>query len=434
MTTLVIGSVLVYSFFLPQQAPKQITLAVLPFTENSQFTPRSIGFSMVLRDSIALSRDVAVIDSISTYAVMWNPEKASEMANILAITHFVDGELHRSADTLSSVDFRVVNVSQPNWKEVHVSALENLSTLDLPIQSARDDITQQVRTALYDNSFMRTESSNHSAETFGAFVLELGSWMLKYRDDESISELHERFRLKSHSLFTKIGIASDPSRFAWDSMAKFLSDHDLAAYADTLWHLAGEYPNGLAVDVLAQMAYDLGKFEVAEKLWLRVARVQPQSANVALNIANVRRVLGNQEGVDQALRIAMLRDELGLVNAYEISELDSDDNDSSLSMNEWQDLFTLDEDGSAAVGGDMLMESLIRQDGLETHRAATLQPTRLWLKPPKFLANDDIRWRKARDYLKLNFDSANTVVPSGVLSQAQQASDVDQLMAPMRPD
>ena len=433
MTTLVIGSVVIYSFYLPQTAPKQITLAVLPFTENEEFTPLSVGFSTVLRDSIALSRDVVVVDSVSTYAVMWDREKASEAANILAITHFVDGELHRSGDELQRIDFRVINVSQPNWKEVHISHLALQNEMSHPLQDARDELTRQVRTALYDNSFLRTESNSYEPLRYRAFCEELGDWFLEFKDDNRLSELHEQYRLKSRALYEKHAIASEPSQLVWDAIKKFQSDQNLPGYSETLWQVSGDFPNGPAVNALAYLAYDLGKFDLAEALWLRVARAQPQSSIAALNIANARKLLGDDEGVEQAIRIAKLRDDLGLVGTYKLDNDNPNELESSLTPDELRDLFTFKPLAQHAQGGDLLIETLIAQDALGA-ASTTIDTARLWREPPMFIEKNDARWLHAKEYLERFYPTANVTDIDGVLSRADNELAIEQLFAPRRPD
>ena len=44
--------------------------------------------------------------------------------------------------------------------------------------------------------------------------------------------------------------------------------------------------------------------------------LQPQSAFAALNVAHVRRLLGDLDGTEQAFRIAALRDDLGIVDYF----------------------------------------------------------------------------------------------------------------------
>ena len=105
-------------------------------------------------------------------------------------------------------------------------------------------------------------------------------------------------------LFEATGIATQPSRELWEATALFNATQDTGVYSETIWNLADEYPNSLAVDVLGALAHDLQKLSLVESAWLRVARLQPQSAFAALNIAHVRRLLGDVEGTEQAFRIA----------------------------------------------------------------------------------------------------------------------------------
>ena len=435
MATVVLGSVLIYSFFLPQTAPKQITLAVMPFPENGEFTPLSVGFSAALRDSIALSRDVAVVDTVSTNSVMWDPEKASGMSHILAITHFVDGELHTIDGELDQVDFRVVNVSHPNWKEVrNVQDVEFDESATL--QTLRDNLTIQVREALYDNSFLRTESDQHTEAEYRKYLLALGYWLLRFKDSELFSSLHEAYHAKTKDLYEETGIATQPSRELWEAIASFETTQDTAEYGEAIWYLAGEYPNSLAVETLASLAYDVQKLEVAESAWLRIARLQPQSALAALKVAHVRRLLGDSEGTEQAFRIAEIRDDLGIVDYFKVLD-EFLTNEVQNYIVESIDSTVINELRDASDGlllGEFLIGDAIHTGTLSSQSPSDIKTTNLWRAPPMWLNRDDPRWVESRDYLAQNFPTAAARVSTNVLQNADSMESVTELFAPRRPD
>ena len=439
MTALVLGSILIYSFYLPQTAPKQITFAVLPFTEDGEYTPLSVGFSAVLRDSIALSRDVVVVDSVSTNAVSWDPQKASSLASILGITHFVDGNLNTSRGNLARVDFRVVNVSQPNWKEV-TSRTESIPEAGThALQDVRDALTVQIRESLYDNSFMRTEPSRYDATDFRNYIDELGGWHLSFKGATFLGALHKPYVAKVSRLFDATSITTHPSRELSEEIDEFLDSKDVHQYGESLWLLAGEYPNSLAVEMLAQFAFDLRKFRVAEKLWLRVARIQPHAAYPALEIANVRRLLDDLEGTEQAFQIAKLRDEIGIAATFYAINTQFHESPASLTSPrtftvadvrkftpQWQSDDPFDTD-------DALIEAMIYADSFDAPPAG-YRTSRLWRMPPKFMSEQDPRWLNAGTWLKQNFASASVAVDEEVLAQATSGEAVDQLFAPRRSD
>ncbi len=433
MATVVLGSVLIYSFFLPQAAPKQITLAILPFPDNGEFTPLSVGFSTVLRDSIALSRDVAVVDTVSTNAVMWDPEKSSGMSHILAITHFVDGELNSDEGRLENVSFRVVNVSHPNWKEVL-----NVSGVDLSDsntwQDLRDSVTLQVRGALYDNSTLRTDDFRYPPEIYQAYLVSLGDWLLKHKDSELFSSLHEAYQAKAKDLFEATGVATQPSRELWEAMALFKTTQDTGVYSEAIWNLADEYPNSLAVDVLGALAHDLQKLSLAESAWLRVARLQPQSAFAALNIAHVRRLLGDVEGTEQAFRIAKLRDDLGIVGYFEMLDEQWGDPNRETSTPQLDPtvIETLTQASGGLLRGDFLIAASIHSETLRDHSISAIQTTKLWRSPPLWLREDDLRWTANRDFLAQHFTSASAVISEQLLLNAESEDAIAQLFAPRR--
>lgn len=435
MATVVLGSVLIYSFFLPQAAPKQITLAVLPFPEDGEFTPLSVGFTAALRDSIALSRDVAVVDTLSTNAVMWDPEKSSGMSHILAITHFVDGELHGSDGNLERVDFRVVNVSHPNWKEVL-----NVSGVDFSEsetwQDLRDSVTLQVRGALYDNSALRTDEFRYAPETYEAYLVSLGDWLLQHKDSALFSSLHETYQAKTKDLFEMTGIATQPSRELWEAVALFKATQDTGVYSETIWNLAGEYPNSLAVGVLGALAHDLQKLKLAESAWLRVARLQPQSAFAALNIAHVRRLLGDSEGTGQAFRIATLRDDLGIVDYFEMldEQFHEPNRTSSTRRLNPTKVEALTQASGGFLRGDFLIAASIHTETLRDHSTTAIQTAKLWRSPPLWLREDEPRWTGSRDFLAQHFPTASAAITIQLLPNAESTEAVTQLFAPRRPE
>lgn len=435
MAAVVLGSVLIYSFFLPQAAPKQITLAVLPFPENGEFTSLSVGFAAALRDSIALSRDVAVVDTVSTNAVMWNPEKSSGMSHILAITHFVDGELHSVDGELERIDFRVVNVSHPNWKEVlNVEDIEFDGTETL--QRQRDNVTLQVRGALYDNSVLRTEPTQYSTDSYRNYLISLGSWLIDKKDSDLFSSLHEAYQAKSKDLFKESGIATHPSQKLWEALAVFEETQDTAVFSETIWHLAGEYPNSLAIGALGSLAYDLQKLRLAESVWLRVARLQPQSAFAALNVAHVRRLLGDSEGTDQAFRIATLRDDLGIVDYFKVLDehVANDVQNYVVENIDSAVIQNLHESSGGLLRGEFLIGASIHAGTLSSLPPSEIQIANLWRAPPLWLRENDPRWIESRNYLAQNFSIPSASVSATELLNADSTDAAEQLFAPRRPE
>ena len=435
MAALVLGSILIYSFYLPQAAPKQITLAVFPFPENGEFTPLSVGFSAVLRDSIALSRDVAVVDTVSTNAVMWDPDKSTGMSHVLAITHFVDGELHSVEGELSRVDFRVINVSQPNWKEaLNVKNVE-LNDSD-PLQALRDNLTLRVRGALYDNSVLRTETVRYAPKTYREYVVSIGSWLLRNKNSRLFSSLHEAYQSMTEDLYRSTGVATQPSRELWDAIALFEASQRALDFSETVWTLAGEYPNSVAVNALGSLAFDLGKLPLAESAWLRVARLQPQSGFVALDIAHVRRLLGDDEGTDQAFRIATLRDDLGIVDYFKMLDRRWRDSDqtSCLPSLEPTLIDSMTESSDGMLRGDFLIAASIHAGKLRNYAASEIQTAKLWRTPPIWLRKDDPKWTASRDYLGQHFPTASATISTELLPNADSKDAVTQLFAPRRPD
>lgn len=433
MASLVLGSVLVYSVFLPQTAPKQITLAVMPFTEKDEFTPLSVGLTVAIRDSIALSRDIAVVDAISTNAVIWDDEKRGGMSHILALTHFVDGQLQRVDDEVTSIDIRVINVTQPNWKEVVVTSISVATDSTTPLQDLRDEVTLKVRTSLYDNSLLRTEETTHTPDEYLAYMVQLGNWLLQFKETNALSNLHGAFHTKLREIFKRTGIATGPNQQLWTAIDEFKRSINLRQYVDRVWQLAGEYPNSLAVASLALMAYDLDELKLAEHAALRVARVQPQSAEIALYVGFFRHSLGDQEGVEKAFRIAELRDDRDVVPYF--AELAQNmDSSTYVSAEKHEGLQNLATHHLGRIVDDFILTTRIHLGDLETIEPSDLSTDRFWTAPPIWMSQSDSRWQRARVYLKRNFDFVLDEAPSGLLSEATTDEAMQALFAPRRPD
>ena len=435
MGALVLGSVLIYSLYLPQAAPKQITLAVMPFAENGEFTPLSVGFSTTLRDAISLSRDVAVVDAVSTYAVMWDSAKATGMSHILALTHFVDGELRTVDGELQQLDYRVVNVSQPNWKEVLNGTITEFDD-ERTLQHLRDATTVRVRESIYDNSYMRTESQQYDTAIYREYLHELGAWFLEYKDATLLSSMHEVFDAKAEQLYRATGVASDPNRALWESVAQFEMDRNVRDYRDSLWQIAGEYPNGLAALSLGALALDLGHLRLAEHMWLRVARIRPQSAFAALNIAHVRRLLDDAEGTEQAFRIAELRDDLNVVGYF--LELDrlavNGDTTSTMPKLSGAGLDELQEVSSKSIQGDFQLSALMHLGRLHEFDPSIVATNRLWRTPPLWLSPEDERWITAQSFLSANFPSVSVPLAEDLLLDEPSVEEISAVFMPRRLD
>lgn len=435
MAVVVLGSVLVYSVYLPQTAPKQITLAVLPFSSDDEFVPLSVGFSAVLRDSIALSRDVAVVDTISTNLVMFDEAKASGMSHILALTHFVDGEVRWHENGTVHVDYRLVNVSQPNWKEVATGSLTSEADVERPWQDVRDTLTKTVRSALYDNSLMRFEPNQAPAQAYRDYLAQVGSYLLATRAQKPHPLMHDEFDTYVKELFKDASIATEPKRALWHAEAQFLDSLNVDDFASRLWTLAGEYPNSLAVRALAQLAFDLEHKALAEHAWLRFARIYPQSANVALNIANVRRLNDDFDGVEKAFRIAALRSLGDEVDYFKATYDRMSTSGPTVQLTAYpvtSALLNLQDD--RGNDSEILAELRMHDGSFGVNRGLPNDAIRLWRQPPKFMASDDPRWSQARVTLHRRSPVASARLRADPLAIATEEGALEALFAPRRPE
>ena len=445
MTVLVIGSVIGYSVILPQQAPKQITLAVLPFKEKDERTVRALGFTAVLRDALALSRDVVVVDMMSTYSVAKDERSPGELVSMLALTHFVDGRFEITDDGAIEADYRVINVTQPNWKEVKKASIQVAPDSERPWQFLRDELTREIRESLYDNNSMRVESNSYGNDDFekhlevvGSFVARLNpkdktdSWIVKYSD----------FRVER---MQTTAIRSDLSSQLASIQEALRNSGDFERYSQSLWQITGDYPNSEALLGLADVAYQLGHFRSAELLWLRVARLRPQSAQVALKIANARWRLGRIDEAKKALSIAftrsndsklvgfysdafheLIRGQVGKDESHEEEPISRKD---SLSDAEIDTIF------EEISGIDDAFEFLIHVDGLGAAVFLGVIPKMVWEQPPMFMRASDPRWLKAKELFdEIRNHESIAELQRDSLPQLADPATVMELFTPRRPD
>lgn len=439
MTVLVIGSVIGYSVILPQRAPKQITLAVLPFYENDSATSLSLGFSSALRDSLALSRDVVVVDTISSMSVVWDERTSNEIVSMLALTHVVNGELSSSENNGTNVHYRVLNVSQPTWKEVisRDSTLNDNS--DRPWQELRDEMTVDIRQSLYDNNSMMTESRLHQTDLYVEHLQRLGVH-LKALEHAWRGELWiDRFQEHYERYLSTTEMSSDVYFVAQKVREQLRQSGDLAAYGEALWLLVDDHPNSFALELLAELAYEVQSFAAAERLWLRVARMKPQSTYVALRIADARRRQSDYEGVQKALRIAGLRsNESAIVDYYrsvfdhasgqnvELAEVDT-----KSAHRTWTHFI-----GKLGISrvSDLALDLAIHLRAEETPSDIPSLRGRLWLEPPPFMDKGDQRWNIFKQHIDIDMRYEDLSKGYDILPALQSEEALLGLFTPRRPD
>lgn len=434
MAVLVVGSVVVYSFFLPQTAPKQITLAVVPFTESDEFTPLAVGFTAALRDSIAMSRDVAVVDNVSSMATAWNKDLVGELTGLLATTHLVDGSLTVGEDgQVTAVQYRVINVTHPNWKEVRNESYEVLQGATTPLQSARDHLTTRIRGSLYDNSHMRVESKQYSRDAFLTWLSVLGESLFRNSQSMSIDEQVYQHELEKRAQYDSTGLAGAMDRELFEILEDFESEQAVANLKHQLWLHLGKYPNSSSSDVLGQLFADFGNFEVAERLWLRLARIRAQSSEIAIRIADLRWRMGQTSESQQAMKIAQIRAQgSDYMRCYQgiFSNLEPVDSTQSgalgTSIGEYCDFQLAELMIDPRSSRDLQMHLLGK---INQTNSSSVLGSYIGL-PPKFMPTQDPRWQ----ILKANLLAEGYSEASAMEFTQNTTEDVEQLLAPQRPD
>ena len=460
MSALVVGTVVAYFVFLPSVAPKVIVLSVFPFTTNEGVPDYfSQGFPTDLRNGLALSRDVLVIDFQSSSQPTRIKDDLGIFLKEMDSTHFVDGHVQLNDRGELLVTPRLVNVSQPMWKGIwkqeYVTNLENLQLL-------RNELVQTIRSELYDYSSLRVPAVEGNSASYVAYLSALqatlnGDQILALRELQSsisrhdnsasrvlLSKLDSTLRKGTH-LIRGVELNGDnPDARALDIRAQIgesgLRDEDLS---ELEW-LANNFPNSVAVRLLADIYVSLGWFTEAELLLSRWARLHPKSVDPAIEIAVLRFRKGDVAGVEEALSISDARLPGNETTKYWRNFLDLSTG-RELASNSAASLYRI----QMAMRGDLEMRNTViesisnssdcdRQIEVllflaEYERAldALTCAVEFWTKPPPFWREDDRRWqayiqdrRFVRHVRRLGFDE--------ILESGRKPVSVQDMFKPRR--
>ena len=325
MTLLVVGTIVVYFLILPRAIPKQIIVAVLPFDGPEQL-PKHLthAFPKHLTELVALSRELTVIDFDESREALELGERFRGFTEELGATHIVDGEFVEDAEEPGNfvLTVRVVNVTQLAWKlrwdEQYRYPEESLAEI-------RDQAAAGVLKGLYDNSVGEIPTASNSAENFEGYLEAL--WLADSGNrPQAQQQLVGLPQIESnpyalHLLSTllpddaekyvELALSADPNHYPTlieRAKQSYRSDGDLPQYLQTITALAGKYPNSEAVKEMADLYHALGWYDEEEQLLFRWVKMRPRSGEAALAMAFSRFRRGDDQQVQEALRIAYLRD------------------------------------------------------------------------------------------------------------------------------
>ena len=320
MALVVVGTVVTYFVFLPKSAPKQITLAVLPFS-GSASVPEWLKYGLAadIRNELALSRDVKVIDFQSSVDAFNEGYDFESITDELGASHFVDGNFTELKSDLSgTLSVRLVNATHAAWKEVWISAI---SVKAGEWEQLRESVARTVRDELYDLNTPRKLGLVNDANSYRTYLRALHAF--HHRADERalaiLNEIPESGMapymelLKHHLSVHQDGYfyemremfeATEAQYRLAELNATLRASQDLKEYKEQLEYLVAEYPNSTAVSTLADFYLYAGWLSQSKELLVRWAQLRPQSFNVGVRLAHIDFIRNYIPGAMQALEIA----------------------------------------------------------------------------------------------------------------------------------
>ena len=324
MGALVLVTVVGYFLWLPNFAPKLITLAVLPFDGNEDAPEYLLHeFPRFVSVRLAESRDLNVIDFQTSIKSFEDTGGNVQNAAIeVGATHILDGDFSSAVGSSDlTLDIRLIDVSKVTPKMKWESSF---STTESTILEMQEQTVASVREKLYDNSPLAALEADfdndkfeqllraHSLVTDGqindAMYLLLGDGS-KWESAPS-SYLLAQILPNSRVQYINRAIKLNPNHYLSlieVNEVQYEQNRDFVQYLTNLTELASKYPNTQAVARLAQVYHDLGWFKEEQELLYRMDRIHPLSSEVALRFAFSRFRTDDPDSVLDALQIAERR-------------------------------------------------------------------------------------------------------------------------------
>ncbi|MCY4144440.1 MAG: hypothetical protein OXG08_12240 [Gammaproteobacteria bacterium] len=462
MTLLVVGTIVVYFLILPRAIPKQIIVAALPF-DGPEHLPKHMthAFPKHLTELVALSRELTVIDFDEARAALELGERFRGFTEELGATHIVDGEFVEDAEEPGNfvLTVRVVNVTQLAWK---LRWDEQYHYPEQSLAQIRDQAAAGVLKGLYDNSVGEIPIASNSAENFEGYLEAL--WLA---DSGNRTQAQQRLVGLPHiesnpyalhllstllpddaEKYVELALSADPNHYPSlieHAKQTYRKDGDLAQYLQTITALAGKYPNSEAVKEMADLYHALGWYDEEEQLLFRWVKMRPRSGEAALAMAFSRFRRGDDQQVQEALRIAYLRDPNNpTVQRYRaLYELEVDSVDPSpleepgyrfryLAINGLMDeaievLETMGEEMSC----DESVEAGLYVGDLDRAFRSLECAERLWTTPPVWWQESDARWEEFTSDERYSSWLEERGLRESAIAGLEPAS-VEKLFAPIR--
>ncbi|MDE0645495.1 MAG: hypothetical protein OXH84_04560 [Gammaproteobacteria bacterium] len=421
MGALVILTVVGYFLWLPNLAPKLITLAILPF-EGDETTPDHLKYELprFLTMRLSESRDLNIVDFYDTREWFETGEvQFQTSAIVLGATHLLVGEFKSVADTDEfDLEIKLVDVSKvsPSMKWESTFSSGEQSILEI-----HNEIVTDVREKLYDKSPLAPLEEELNSASF-EHLLRAYSLVSDGRINDAakllLAENHQRESAHSSYLLSQLlstsraqyverALKLDPNHYlALIENVDILyeRDQDFLQYLDNVTKLASRYPNSKAVSSLARIYHELGWFAEEQELLYRVSRIQPLSSEVALRIAFSRFHTEDHELVTDALQIAQLREpsDEQVTRYRELFDWNLLEQRNDVGANEYlrliqgeygySNLASMPSNLIQKFTCDELVELALYLDDFDGAFDALSCSRRLWLQPPPFWNEDEPQW------------------------------------------
>ena len=325
MTSIVILTVVGYFLFLPNTAPKLITVGVLPFDAADEFPEHlTRAFPRHITEILAESRDVFVVDYDASEEAVALKSQSRGYRNELGTTHIVDGDFKVADEPAGEwvLHLRLIDVAKDVWK---LKWSDEFAYPELSLLEIRDGIVKGVTDGLYDKSIPERSSTTVTSAGLELY-LRASSLFQAGKSDNALDLLQTQFEtnqtaygafllaeLQPESQREHVALALSLQSYYYPakvtkSQLRYEDSKNLVNYLGELISLAGEYPNSDAVQEVALLYTEFGWFDEAKDVLIRWALIRPRSSEPALAIAFNRFRMNDLKGVAEALEIARLRD------------------------------------------------------------------------------------------------------------------------------
>ena len=324
MALIVVGTVVVYFLFLPKIAPKQITIAVMPFHTATKVEPFLLNsLAREISERLEYSRDLTTVDFDSGVEVAKLRQEMRSFTTELGASHLLVGSIEQFGGETLEITSVLVNISHPAMKEVWTNTYSVLDGNFVPVPR---QVASEVREALYDRAAEGSPRKPEMGREAYLFYLQA----LYALQESNIAEA-ERWIADSVSaepnspaLVLAARLAAPAERASLlrqalelsseylpalieFSRVRFERDKDVVGYHEEVVRLAKRYPNSDALLWLVELYEALGLYKEAVELRYRVVRSRPRNPCVAAELAISRFRIGDIDELEPLLELASQR-------------------------------------------------------------------------------------------------------------------------------